>query len=173
MNRLELDFIERRAWPWGWIALLTLCSAWTLCQLVLLWQVNRRYLDDGLALASLQQRQSQQRQAVDALRQEAEPALKRQVEARRQASAELHYPWSEVFTAIEYPELREVAILSFRHEQSLGRSELSLEALSFSALSNVLQELNENNSGRRWYIANYQPQPQNTPSTVKAQLLQQ
>jgi hypothetical protein len=170
MRPLQLDFVEHRHWAWRWIAALVVCGLWAGSQAVAMLDAQRKLTRAEHALQEIQLRQTRREHELQQARAETEPVERRRQAEQLQVAAALRYPWPQVLNTIERSDSAELALLSFVHDRSVGKSALMVEALNFGALTSTVQELNENNGQGRWFIASYQSQFQIVPQTIRAKL---
>lgn len=166
--KLNLDFVPRRGRSWPAIGLLTLALAaggYMLARWCQLQQESER-LQSQLTQVELRIKaarlEAQRRAAIS-------PEMAARLAEVRKLRAALRYPWNNVLSTLEQADSTGIAISSFSHDQSGGRSQLNVEAIDVEALTRFVDSLNEGLEGvDGWHIATYQVQQQASPVTVKA-----
>lgn len=109
------------------------------------------------------------KQRDEKARNEVSPATAARTKEENRILSALRYPWNNVLSSLESSDMTGIALLSLSHEQSSGRTQLSVEAIDIEALTRFIDSLNDGiEQGDRWYVSSYQVQQQANPVTVKA-----
>jgi hypothetical protein len=173
MMRLELQFIHTRKIPW--IGLSVLCGTFIATLFV-----NHTWVNLKASVSNLQERSStltvklkEQQRLMMQSQMEVSPAEELRKSEQKKILTALQYPWSRVLASIELPDEKDVAILSFKHDQESQISQLNVEALAMQSIIRFVEKMNKGDTANHWYIASYQIQNQHAPATVKASILNQ
>lgn len=179
---LQLEFIRRRPIPW--MGLFCMASALIWGAVLLAESIALREVAKRDAQRAVQLETALKEQHLAALKQLARsaPETQRRQKEQEKVIATLRYPWTRVLSTIEQADSNDVAMLTLSHERATGQTQISLEALNVQGLVHFVDALNESGESDRdssgeagsraqWYMTNYQIQPQNSPQTVKATVL--
>lgn len=175
MTKLELDFVRRTRFPWV-VALLLLMSFTLFARQAVVWGESRERIKREDAQISELERQVNQKKHVA----KAATSAQREVLAERKKNESrvlksIHYPWNQILSTLEQSDTSKVAVLSFSHDASTGEAKITAEAAEITALGEFIAGLNNGREAGRdpiWYLANYQVQSQNSPSTILGTILQ-
>ena len=168
MRRIHLEFIQQRNTPWVGIIFLVAAFACTAIS-ANVWSKMQAAGDRRQARIVQLERTIKDKQALES---KSQSSIDPHEQARRQDEKKvlrtLSYPWNRVFANIEQFSGKDVAILSMAHDQKSGETQLAVEGLDLPALIRFVDQMNEAEDSKRWYIASYQIQFQNNPATVRA-----
>ncbi|WP_198292050.1 hypothetical protein [Janthinobacterium sp. CG_S6] len=166
-----MEFINRRQVPWAGLAFLAILLAWG-GSLAAEWMELRADQKEKLErIATLERTLKERQRSALQEQKKADPVAELRLKEQQKILKSLNYPWNRLLATIEQTARNDIAILSFLHDQSSDSAQLSVEALDFPALTRFVEQLNEGEEGKRWYVANYQMQPPNSPAAVKATVL--
>jgi hypothetical protein len=168
-DRIALDFIAHRRWPWfGLLFLLLACAA--LAVVLFEWRAAQQ-ANDTLEATIAQHGAAQRRQRAVQLAAQTQPDPQVQIRQRSEAAitAQLDYPWNRVLGDIEQASANNVALLAMTHDQ-VGGVQLAVEARELPEVLEVVDRLN-GDAPPVWYVANYQAQAQNNPPTLRADIV--
>ncbi len=172
MAQLHLEFIPRRRIPWLGISVLVITIAWGGVVGFNWFNLRASGLRQQAQLSTLDQTLKEKKRLVMQSQSNIDPAVEQRLKAQTKMVAALTYPWNRVLAMVEQAEAKDVAILTFVHDQSAHNTQLSVEGLDVAALISFVEQLNEGNPAGRWYMASYQVQSQNTPQTVRANIVE-
>lgn len=164
-DRIALDFIQVRRWPWfGLLFLLLACA--TAAVVAFEW-TSARQSNAALEEAIMQHDVGMRRQRAIRLAAQKRPDPQAQLRSQSEAAikAQLDYPWNRVLGDIEQASANNVALLGMTHDQTSGGIQLAVEARELTDMLGMVDRLN-GDAPPSWYLANYQTQLQNKPPTI-------
>jgi hypothetical protein len=171
---IDIDFIRRRRLPVVPLALL-FAALVILADRVADWRALETAQAQLLARIASLEGQLERRERVRAQqRQQPDPAARHQQAQNDKVLAALAYPWAQVLAIVEQPDMHGVALLSFGHDAEARQVRLTVEGADLPAIARYVEQLNQAGAGRmawQWYVAAYQLQTQNAPTTVRATVL--
>lgn len=179
---LQLEFIRRRPIPWLGLFCMACALLWgavLLAESIALREVAKR---DAQRAVQLEMVLKERHLATLKQQARSDPETQQRQKEQEKVIATLRYPWTRVLSTIEQADSNDVAMLSLSHDQASGQTQITLEALNIHGLVHFVDGLNENGESDRessgdagshaqWYMTNYQIQPQNSPQTVRATVL--
>lgn len=171
MTKLQLEFVSQRRIPWFGLTFLSVTLIWSAFVAVKWIDLRNRNQQSQAQVLELERLLKEKNAKAQQVRLAMDPAMERHANEQKKVLKALTYSWNQVFAAIEQAASDNVAILSFTHDQATSDSQLSVEALDVAALVRFVEKLNEADPDKRWYIASYQMQPQNSPQTVRGIIL--
>lgn len=170
IDRIALDFVVRRRWPW--FGLLFLLLACAVAAVVLFKWTVAREANATLEASIAQHDEVLRRQRAARLAAQSKPDP--QAQLRRQAesiiAAQLDYPWNRVLADFEQAAANNVAVMALAIDQSASEIHVSVEARELQEILGMVDRLNGDDTPL-WYLANYQAQPKNTPPTIRADIV--
>lgn len=170
MATMDLEFIHRRRVSWSGLVFLAISLV---ISAGVLWKWNTLKAGERSKEVRVQALEDEWRRMQQAAKaqDDASPEAQQKKKSEEKIMSSLNYPWNRVLAELEQSNEEKTAILSFSHDQSSGETQLSVEASDVPALVRFVDRMNEGDDRKRWYIASYQVQSQNTPVTVKATVL--
>lgn len=169
--KLQLEFIKKNRLPW--LGLLCLSVIFVVSIHVFnTWQqlyLTQQELETQLAQLTLEHKKQLRLQAQS--QKQNSPQEDVRLKEQQKILSSLNYTWNQVFATLEQSEEQGVAVLSFNFEQPGENAQIIVEALDTPAIVRYVNKLNDDNDNNHWYIATYQTQTQNMPTTVKATIL--
>jgi hypothetical protein len=169
-DRIALDFIAHRRWPW--FALLFLFLSCAVVAVVLFKWTAARQSNETLE-AAIAQRDAvlrRQRAVRLAAQKQPDPQARLHQQSESVIAAQLEYPWHRVLSDIEQASTNNVAILALVLDQSGGEVNLAVEARELPEMMGMIDRLNGDDAPV-WYLASYQAQPRNNPPTIRANIV--
>jgi hypothetical protein len=169
-DRISLDFIQVRRWPWfGLLFLLLGCSLAAVVSFQ--WTAARQsnaVLEESIARKDAALRA--QRLARLAAQKQPDPRAQLRQRSETVIATQLDYPWDRVMGDIEQASANNVALLALTHDQSGCEVQLSVEARALPEMMGMIDRLN-GDAALGWYLANYQVRPQNNPPTIRGEIM--
>jgi len=169
-DRIDLNFIRVRRWPW--FGLLFLLLSFALASVVAFkWTValqSNAMLDDTIHRNDEEtRRKSAVRLATRTL---PDPQVQLRLKSETAITAHLNYPWNRILSEIEQASTNDVALLVLTLDQVGGSVHLEVEARELTDMLGMIDRLN-GEATPMWYLANYQTQPQNNPPTIRGHIV--
>lgn len=170
IDRIALDFIPHRRWPW--FGLLFLLLACAVVAVVLFKWTAARQSNDTLKAAIAQHDEVLRRQRAVRLAAQKKPDPQAQLRQQSESiiAAQLDYPWNRVLGDIEQASTNNVAVMALALDQSGGEVHLTVEARELPEMLGMVDRLNGDDTPV-WYLASYQVQPRNNPPTIRADIV--
>jgi hypothetical protein len=174
MRYIDIDFVRRPRRPVIELVLL-FAALILLTDRILDWHALDAENEQSLTrIAGLEDRLRKQARQRTLHEKAPDPQLVRQQTQDGKVLTALTYPWAQVLSIVEKPDVQDVTLLAFNHDIEVRQGRLIVEAKDIQSLGKYVEQLNQASADSlrwRWYIASYQLQQQNSPATVKATVL--